>query len=72
VNRLLILSALLVFVSGCGLYADRDVRAYSNCLNRHPQDPVVCEGPRQAYEVDPTIVEATSPGSGTAAPEATQ
>jgi hypothetical protein len=60
VKRLLIVSALLVLVSGCGLGTGRDVRAYNTCLSRHPQDVVVCEGPRQAYEMDPTIVQPRS------------
>jgi hypothetical protein len=60
VYRLLIVSAFLVILSGCGLVVDRDVRAYNTCLARHPQDTVVCEGPRQAYEVDPYIVQARS------------
>jgi hypothetical protein len=60
VKRLFIVSALLALVSGCGLGAGPDVRAYDNCLARHPQDTVVCEGPRQAYEVGPTIVQARS------------
>jgi hypothetical protein len=47
-------------VSGLGLGAGLDVRAYDNCLARHPQDTLVCEGPRQAYEVGPTIVQARS------------
>jgi len=63
VRRLLILSAFPVLLSGCGLAADRDVRAYNTCLARHPQDTVVCEGPRQAYEVDNYVLEAASPAS---------
>jgi hypothetical protein len=60
VKRLLIVSALPVVLSGCGLAADRDVRAYNTCLARHPQDAVVCEGPRQAYDVDEYILQANS------------
>jgi|SRR5271163_158765 len=60
VKRLLIVSAFLVVLSGCGLGEGRDVRAYNTCLARHPQDVVVCEGPRQAYEVDSTIIQARS------------
>jgi hypothetical protein len=60
VKRLLILSALAILLNGCGLAADRDVRAYNICLARHSQDAVVCEGPRQAYEVDGAVLEATS------------
>jgi hypothetical protein len=60
VKQLLIVSALLVVLSGCGLGESRDVRAYNICRARHPQDVVACEGPRQAYEVDPTIIQARS------------
>ena len=62
VKRLLIVSALSVLVSGCGLGTDLDVQAYNTCLSRHPQDEVVCEGPRQAYEADPPAVQARSAG----------
>ena len=51
-RRLLIISALALIVGACGTVPDRDVRAYNACLVRHPQDPLVCEGPRQAYRVD--------------------
>jgi hypothetical protein len=67
VKQLLIVSAFLVILSGCGLDEGRDVRAYNACLFRHPQDVVVCEGPLQAYEVDPTIVRARSAGDSAAA-----
>ena len=60
VRRLIILSALPVLVSGCGLRPGLDVRAYNTCLSRHPRDAVVCEGPRQAYELERSIVEARS------------
>jgi len=60
VKRLLIVSALYIVLSGCGLAAGRDVRAYNTCLARHPQDAVVCEGPRQAYEVDNSPLQANS------------
>ena len=66
-QRLLIVSAFLVVLSGCGLGEGRDVRAYNTCLARHPRDVVLCEAPRQAYEVDPTIVQAISAGGGPAA-----
>jgi hypothetical protein len=52
VNRLPIVPALAVFMSGCSLAGNRDIHAYNACLARHPQDVVVCEGPRQAYEID--------------------
>ena len=35
-----------------GIAADRDARAYNGCLVRHPQDPMVCDGPLEAYRVD--------------------
>jgi hypothetical protein len=44
-ERLLIVSAFLVTLDGCGLDVGRDVRAYNTCLSRHPQDVVVvCDG----------------------------
>jgi hypothetical protein len=60
VNRLLIVPGLAVLLSGCSLGASRDVRAYNTCLARHPQDVVVCEGPRQAYETEPSTFQAIS------------
>ena len=59
-NRRLIVPALAVLLSGCSLAAERDVRAYNACISRHPQDMVVCEGPRQAYEVDLPTFQAKS------------
>jgi hypothetical protein len=67
VRRLLLASALPILVGGCSITSDRDVRAYNNCLARHSQDAVVCEGPRQAYEVDPSDVQARSASGGPAA-----
>jgi hypothetical protein len=66
VKRLLIVPALLGVLNGCGFDVDHDVRAYNTCLSRHPQDAVVCEGPRQAYELDPAIVQARSAGGESA------
>jgi len=63
VKRLIILATFPVLVTGCGLFMDRDVRAYNTCLSRHPQDAVVCEGPRQAYELEPSFFEARSPAN---------
>jgi hypothetical protein len=60
VNRLPIVSALAVLLSGCGLAGSQDVRAYNACLSHHPQDVVVCEGPRQAYEIDNFTLSARS------------
>jgi len=59
-KRLLIVLALPVLLADCGLGAGLDVRAYDTCLSRHPQDAVVCEGPRRAYELEPSIVQARS------------
>ena len=52
VNPLIITSALALALSGCGLAVGNDVRAYNGCMVRHSQEAAVCEGPRQAYEVD--------------------
>jgi hypothetical protein len=60
VNRLPIVSALAVLLTGCSLAGNQDVRAYNACLSRHPQDVVVCEGPRQAYEIDDFTFSARS------------
>jgi len=54
VRQLLIIPMLTIALTGCGLSASRDVRAYNVCIARHPQDAAVCEGPRQAYELNPT------------------
>ena len=59
-NRLPIVSALAVLLSSCSLAGNQDVRAYNACLSRHPQDVVVCEGPRQAYEIDDFTFSARS------------
>jgi hypothetical protein len=64
VNRLPILAVLAIFLGGCSLAADRGVRAYNACLARHPQDAVLCEGPRQAYEIDPSTFQARSAATG--------
>jgi hypothetical protein len=60
VNRLLIVPALAVLLSSCSLGTSQDIRAYNTCLARHPQDVVVCEGPRQAYETEPSTFQAAS------------
>jgi hypothetical protein len=62
VNRLPIVSALAVLLAGCSLAGDQDVRAYNACVSRHPQDVVVCEGPRLAYEIDDFTFSPTSAG----------
>jgi len=58
--RLLIASALLLIVTACSTFPDRDARAYNACIVRHAEDPLVCEGPRQAYELEPSIARARS------------
>jgi hypothetical protein len=57
-KQLLILSLLAIAVTGCGLSTSLEVRAYNTCAGRHPQELAVCEGPRQAYELNPTAFEA--------------
>jgi len=57
-KQLLILSLLAIALAGCGLPTSRDVRAYNTCADRHPDELAVCEGPRQAYELNPTAFEA--------------
>jgi hypothetical protein len=58
VRRLLIASAITIILTGCGLPAERDVRVYDNCRSRHPQETALCEGPRQAYEVGTSPLQA--------------
>jgi hypothetical protein len=52
-------------MAGCGLASDRDIRAYNMCLNRHPQEAAICDGPRQAYEVGDSVLQANSTRSPT-------
>jgi hypothetical protein len=67
-EQLLFVSVLTIALTGCGFPASPDVRAYDACVARHPQEVAVCEGPRQAYELDPTAVQARaaaiSPSAG--------
>jgi len=63
-KRLLILSALSIVLAGCALPESRDVRAYNTCTARHPRELAVCEGPRQAYELNPTALEARAAAVG--------
>ena len=60
VKRLLIVLALSVLLGGCGLPVGQDARAYNTCLSRHPDDRMVCEGPRQAYELERSAVQLSS------------
>jgi hypothetical protein len=47
-------------MAGCGLASDRDIRAYNTCLSRHAQEAAICDGPRQAYEVGDSVLQANS------------
>ncbi len=58
IKHLLIASAIAILLAGCGLPAERDVRAYDACMARHPQEEALCEGPRRAYEVDTSTYQA--------------
>lgn len=58
VKQLLILTTLAIVLTGCGLPAGRDVLAYNACIARHPGETALCEGPRQAYEVDAATLQA--------------
>jgi len=68
VQRLFIVLALSVLAGGCSLAVGQDVRAYDTCLSRHPHDTAVCEAPRQAYELEPSVVQlrpvASRPAAG--------
>ena len=66
VKQLLILPALAMVLTGCALSADRDVRAYNACIARHPAETALCDGPRQAYEVDAATLQA---GAGSINPQ---
>ena len=59
-KHLVVASALAILVTGCGLPAGRDVRAYEACMSRHPQEAALCEGPRQAYDLDTSTYQATA------------
>ncbi len=69
-KRLLIVPALAVLLSGCGIAAKVNARhdmeaskvAYKACLAQHGLDATPCEGPRQAYEADLAAYRATSAG----------
>ena len=59
-----IASALAIALTACGSPVNLNVRAYDACTARHPHEAAVCEGPRQAYELDPTAVQARAPAIG--------
>jgi hypothetical protein len=58
VRHLLVASAVAILLTGCGLPAERNVQAYEACMSRHPQEAALCEGPREAYEVDTSAYQA--------------
>jgi hypothetical protein len=59
-NRLLSASVLTITLIGCGSPTSRDILAYDACIARHPQEAALCEGPRQAYQLDKTALRATA------------
>jgi hypothetical protein len=59
-RQLLPASLLAVTVTGCVYPVGRDALAYQACIARHPQDVLICDGPRQAYEFDASEFEATA------------
>src|SRR5215470_3931481 len=60
--QLLSVLALAIAVSGCVSPKNLDVLAYDTCIARHPRDVALCEGPRQAYELEPTAFQAKVAG----------
>ena len=63
VAGLFVVLALSVLLGGCGVTVGQDVRAYNTCLTRHPDDTMLCEGPREAYQLDPSVVQPRSVAS---------
>ena len=66
-KQLLGVSMLTIALIGCGSPASRDVLAYDACITRHPQEAALCEGPRQAYQLDPAAFQARVAAPGTLA-----
>ena len=66
VKHLVTLTMLAIVLTSCSLPAGRDVRAYNACVARHPQEAALCEGPRQAYEVDAATLQV---GAGSINPQ---
>ena len=60
--QLLSVPALAIAVTGCVSPKNLDVLAYDTCVARHPQEVALCEGPRQAYELEPTAFQARAAG----------
>ena len=61
--QLFSISALVITVTGCGSPTNLDVLAYDACIARHPQEVALCEGPREAYELEPTTLQARAVGT---------
>jgi hypothetical protein len=57
-NQLLCPLALTSALIGCSSPESRDVLAYDACIARHPQELALCEGPRQAYQLDPAAFQS--------------
>jgi hypothetical protein len=57
-SRVLCPLALTIALVGCSSPASRDVLAYDACIARHRQEVALCEGPRQAYQLDPVAFQA--------------
>jgi hypothetical protein len=51
-------SGITIALTGCSFTASPDVLAYDACVARYPRELALCEGPRQAYELDPIALEA--------------
>ena len=51
-KQLLSVVMLTIALIGCGSQASRDVLVHDACITRHPQEVALCEGPRQAYQLD--------------------
>jgi|SRR6516225_4359869 len=60
--QLFSISALAIAATGCSFRPSLDVLAYDACVARHPQEIALCEGPRQAYELEPTAFQARAVG----------
>ena len=60
-QQLFLFTVLIAVLTGCGFPADRAVHAYDTCIARHPQEVVVCEGPRESYQVDTPTLQAMGP-----------
>ena len=54
------ISTVSILLAGCSLPAERDVRAYHACMSRHQQEAALCEGPRQAYEIDTSMSQSAA------------